>query len=162
DRLGALVAIEPKADAVRRLSAVIDSDPVLAEAVAARLRLSAKQRERLIALAAPPWPVDLDGDEREQRRALFHLGADLYRDLVLLRGAETGKVERARVYLAPVEAWWPIEFPLKGRDVAALGVAAGPEIGRRLAEIETWWEAGDFRADRAVCLAELERRLGRR
>jgi len=41
-------------------------------------------------------------------------------------------------------------------------VAPGPEVGRLLAEVEAWWEAGDFRADRAACLAELGRRIAGR
>ena len=51
-------------------------------------------------------------------------------------------------------------FPLKGRDVTARGVPAGPAVGRFLAEVEHWWEDGDFSADRAQCLAELARRIG--
>ena len=156
DRLKALLPLEPAPDPLRRLGALIDGG---AGAVAERLRLSNQQRDRLLALEAPPWPVDLDGDERVQRRALHRLGAELYRDLVLLRAAESGEGQRARALLDLAASWKPLAFPLKGRDVAALGVPPGPEIGRRLAELEAWWEAGDFRADRRACLAELKRRL---
>jgi poly(A) polymerase len=93
-------------------------------------------------------------------RALHRLGADLYRDLVLLRAAERGDGVRARHLLALAAGWRPREFPLKGRDVAALGVAEGPEIGRLLAAVEAWWEDGDFHADRKAALAELKRRVG--
>jgi poly(A) polymerase len=111
--------------------------------------------------AAPPVAVDLAGDERAQRRALYHLGADLYRDLVLRRAAEGGDAVRTRALLAQAAASRPLEFPLKGRDVAALGVPAGPEIGRLLAAVAQGWEDGDFRADRKAALAELKRRLGK-
>jgi len=33
-------------------------------------------------------------------------------------------------------------------------VAQGPELGRRLAEIETWWINQDFTPDRNACLAQ--------
>jgi poly(A) polymerase len=159
DRLTALVSLEPSADPLRRLGALLASDASAAAAVGERLRLPNEQRERLVALAAPPWPVGLADDAREQRRALYHLGVDLYRDLVLLRAAESGDGARAAPLLDLAERWQTMEFPLRGRDVAALGVPAGPEIGRLLAEIEAWWEEGDFRADRAACLAELKARL---
>ena len=51
--------------------------------------------------------------------------------------------------------WTPPVFPLAGRDVAALGIPPGERIGRLLAAVREWWEAGDFTADRAACLAYL-------
>jgi len=157
-RLAALLPLEATPDAVRRLGTLLDDDAGTAAAVAERLRLSNQQSERLVRAAAPPVAVDLAGDERAQRRALYHLGADLYRELVLRRAAENGDAARARALLALADAWRPLEFPLRGRDVAALGVPAGPEIGRLLAAVAQWWEEGDFRADRKAALAELKRR----
>jgi poly(A) polymerase len=176
-RLAVLIPLEPAPEPLRRLGALLDSGGSAA-AVAERLRFSNEQRERLLAILAPRWPVDLAGDERAQRRALHRLGSGLYRDLVLLRAAESGE-EVCQVYAAPsgeaqarglavrapellafADAWRPPVFPVKGRDVAALGVPPGPEIGRLLAEVERWWEEGDFRADRKAALAELKRRVG--
>ena len=51
--------------------------------------------------------------------------------------------------------WTPRVFPLAGRDVAALGIPPGERIGLLLAAVRDWWEAGDFTADRAACLARL-------
>ncbi len=99
------------------------------------------------------------GDERARSAALYHLGAALYRDLVLLRASESGEAERARDLIARAEAWTPPRLPLKGRDVTARGIAAGPIVGQLLAAIEAWWEDGDFRADSAACRAELDRRI---
>ena len=50
----------------------------------------------------------------------------------------------------------PPEFPLRGRDVTKLGIPPGPDVGRLLAAVEEWWEAGDYRADRRACLARLK------
>lgn len=54
-----------------------------------------------------------------------------------------------------VAAWTPKEFPLTGRDLIALGAQPGPDLGRRLAEIESAWEAGGCIGDRASLLADL-------
>lgn len=155
--LAALVTIEPQPDPLRRLAALLP-DVAGVQAVAARLRLSAAAAKRLLALAAAPWPVDLAAALPVQRRALHHLGADLYRDLVLLRAAAAGTAAPAAL-LALAAAWQPQRLPLKGRDVTALGVPPGPAVGRRLAELAAWWEENDLRPDRAACLAELKRRL---
>jgi ABC-type dipeptide/oligopeptide/nickel transport system ATPase component len=46
----------------------------------------------------------------------------------------------------------------KGRDLLALGVPAGRRVGELLKEVEAWWIAGDFRADRKACLEEARKR----
>lgn len=47
---------------------------------------------------------------------------------------------------------------LAGRDLLACGVAPGPELGARLAELEQAWIASDFRLDRAALLARASRK----
>jgi len=159
DRLTQLLAIAPASDALLRLGALVELDAASAVALARRLKLANAQRDRLIAFAEPPWPIDLEADSKARRRALHRLGPQLYRDLVLLDAAARG-VKPAAALLAEIAAWRPIALPLKGRDLRSRGVPAGPELGRLLAELATWWEEGDFRADRASCLAELGRRIG--
>jgi len=160
DRLAGMIAVEPEADAIRRLAALVALDAGGALALARRLRLSNEQRDRLLALAAPDWPLDLASDVRAQRRALYHLGPRRYRDLVLLRAAEIGASakRRARTLLTRAAETGVLAFPLRGRDVTALRIKPGPRIGELLAGVAAWWEAGDFRADRKACLAELKAR----
>jgi poly(A) polymerase len=158
DQLAALVPLESAPDPIRRLAALIGGS---AEQVAERLRLSTGDRERLVLLETLPARIDLTGDEPAQHRALYRLGVDRYRDLVLLRAAESGAADRARALLALADRWPVPKFPLRGADVTKAGVPAGPVVGRLLSEIEAWWEEGDFRADHAACLDELKRRLGR-
>jgi len=164
DRLAGLVALETAGgtagDRLRRLAALLDLDADSAQEVARRLRLSSAERDRLALLAAPPAAVDLAADERAQRRALHRLGLAAYGDLVLLRAAGTGEAARARELLAAAPRLVPPRFPLRGRDVTRLGLAPGPAVGELLREVEEWWERGDFRADRAACLARLAERVG--
>ncbi|HZT51516.1 MAG TPA: CCA tRNA nucleotidyltransferase, partial [Stellaceae bacterium] len=163
DRLAALVPLEPAPpDPLRRLAALVAWDEAAADAAAARLKLAAAARDRLAALAAPSWPVALAADDRAQRRAIRRLGPALYRDLVLLRASEAAAPEAARRLLDLAASWPPPRFPVRGRDVTARGVPAGPEVGRLLGAVEAWWEESDFHATRAACLAELERHIAAR
>ncbi|MCH7958052.1 MAG: CCA tRNA nucleotidyltransferase, partial [Proteobacteria bacterium] len=57
-------------DRLRRLAALLDVDAAGAGSVAARLRLSNPQTERLVKVAPPPHDVTPDVDERFLRRAL--------------------------------------------------------------------------------------------
>ena len=155
DRIARLIQIEPETDALRRLAALIAVDAAGAARLAERLRLSNAMRDRLAGLA-PPWPLDPTGSEQEQRRALYRLGADRYRDLALLLAAE-GRLDevRLRERLALAANWQTPVLPIAGRDVTALGVPPGPRVGRLLADVRRWWEEGDFKAERPACLARL-------
>jgi poly(A) polymerase len=154
-RLQRLIEIEPSADPLLRLAALIEVDGEGAGALAARLRFSNAWRDRLRGLS-PPWPVDQRGDVREQRRALYKLGVERYRDIAWLMAAE-GELSRSRLtrLLDLAGGWTPPVFPLDGRDVTTLGIPTGERVGQLLAAVRDWWEASDFTADRAACLAYL-------
>jgi poly(A) polymerase len=155
DRLRRLIEIEPTADPLRRLAALIEVDGEGAVALAARLHFSNAWRDRLHSLA-PPWQFDPQGDARAQRRALHQLGAERYRDIALLRAAQ-GDMSRSRLAeLLDLAGKWTLpRFPLAGRDVTALDIPPGERVGQLLAAVCEWWEDGDFTPDRAACLAYL-------
>lgn len=153
-------------DPVRRLAALLTTDGAGARAVAARLKMSNDQTRRLVAMAEPPERVNPDTEPRALRRALHRFGADRVRDLVLLGWAGELAVrprlphERTQAWIGLIEAadgWTPLAFPLRGRDVLALGVPRGERVGALLEAVEQWWQAGDFAADRAACLVELRK-----
>lgn len=148
-----LIKLEPKPDALRRLATLVAGE---GDALARKLKFSNADRERLNALAET---VMLTSDAAEQRRLLYRMGRELYIDRVLLTAALAGETANVKKLLAAAAKWKPIAFPLRGADIAAAGVAEGPAIGQLLAAIEAWWEAGDFKATRKQCVAELQRRL---
>ena len=142
-------------DPLRRLGALLADDTDV-ESLAARLKFSNAERERLAQLVRP---VELSGDGATQRRALYRLGRDTFIDRVLRNAAVSGATRRVKPLLALAKKWRPVTFPLRGSDVVALGVAPGPAVGDLLGAVEAWWDAGDFKAGRRACLAELKRRI---
>lgn len=171
-RLKAVVTIEGvagRADAVRRLAALIEGGATAAGAVAERLRLSNEQRERLATLAAPPVALHPELGLSLRRRLFNRVDDATRRDLVLLAWAEavedaSGAVDRRqaeawRALLDDAAAWRRRDLPVKGRDVLALGVAPGPRVGELIDALTAWWEERDFAPDRKACLEELKRLL---
>lgn len=172
DRLAALVTLEgatPRslvagADALRRLAALLQVGAAEATALAARLKLSNADRDRLAGMAGGP-AIGADLDRRAARRLLYRLGAGPFADLVLLawagavaRGGAGGGRADTEPWLALLElaaGWRRPVLPVRGADAVALAVPRGPAMGRLMAEIEAWWIEGDFAADRAACLARL-------
>ncbi len=150
-----LIRIEPQPDPLRRLGVLIAEDH---DGVGRHLKLSNALRDRLVAMAAP---IDLAADARAQRALLYRLGRAAYEDRVLVTAAVSGKTRNVKALLASAARWRPVAFPLKGRDVTALGVAPGPAVGQILAGVEAWWIDGDFKAARRACLAEMKRRVAK-
>src|SRR6185312_16097515 len=153
EALARLIKLEPKPDPLRRLAALVASD---GDTLARKLKFSNTDRERLIALSET---VPLTSDAVEQRRLLYRMGRDLYTDRVLLSAAIADDTATVKKLLGAAAKWKPVAFPLRGADITAAGVPEGPAIGKLLAELEAWWEAGDFKATRKQCLAEMQRRL---
>ncbi|PAL21349.1 CCA tRNA nucleotidyltransferase [Sphingopyxis sp. GW247-27LB] len=117
---------------LRRLSALLPADAATAETVASRLRLSTRQRKHLAAAAAHR------GDTARPARRLAHaIGVEAARDVHLL-AASDGTGARS------LAGWVPPELPIKGGDIIARGVTAGPEVARILRAVEAAWVAEDF------------------
>ena len=139
-RLAALIATGAPPDPLLRLAALLDGD---AAALAARLKLSAAERDFLGALrAAPSLPPD--ADDAALRRALADERREILTGRAWLAGGDAGLIARLSAMPAPA-------FPLHGRDLRALGVPAGPEMGALLRDLRAWWLAsgcsGDVRAE---------------
>lgn len=165
DRLRRLIERAPEADAILRLAALIRSPrrgAAEVEAFARTLRLSNRERERLVFRATAPLP-DPDAPERVHREAVYRLGARAYADLVRLAAAEREvDPDRLAALLALVAELEVPTFPLRGADVVARGVRPGPEVGELLRTVEAWWIAEGMRPDREACLAALEGLLAER
>jgi poly(A) polymerase len=130
--LAALVAAETaqghRPDALRRLAALLPAQPALAEQVAARFRLSAAQKKRLATAAARAGAPD------EARALAYRLGREPALDRLLIAGADT----------SALAGWEVPRLPLKGGQIVARGVGAGPEVARVLRRVEEAWVAEGF------------------
>lgn len=143
--LAALVAQEQRQniapDPIRRLAALLPADASLAGQVAARFRLSGAQKKRLV-LAAERTPISLGpgigtgeaSEELAPRALAYRLGIDQALDRLLLAGANA----------SALSGWEIPTFPLKGGEIVARGIKAGPEVARTLRGIEDRWVEEGF------------------
>lgn len=146
-------------DWLRRLAVLIPSEQVVS--LAARLKFSNANRNRLRALTDRE-PV-LDGDSRDGalRRALYECGSALVVDRVLISWAndEMGSENKAamsRAIIQDAALWTPRSFPVAGEDVLALGVPAGPAVGQCLKELESRWIDGNFELSKEDLLSAFQ------
>ena len=113
---------------IRRLAALLPPDSKAAEQVAARLRLSGAQKKRLGNAAGR-------GGQPDNPHALaYRLGREGAIDRLLLFGENP----------AAIIDWSIPRLPLKGGEIVARGVAAGPEVARILQAVENRWIEENF------------------
>ncbi len=132
-------------DAMLRLSALTMASEHDRARLAERLRLSAAEREALIVV-----DLQLGGrlstlDGASARAALYRTKPERFRREVAALAALGAPFHAAARRLQAMADGWPQpSLPVRGADVLAAGLSAGPEVGAILAEIEDWWVAADF------------------
>ena len=164
DRFEKLVEIEAQqlfkeADPMLRLGAMLDLDEAGVAALAQRLRLSNKDRDRLAGMLTDKTKIVCYLSMREVRRALYWLGRQLFKDRVSLGWADDKRGHNAfqwRAMLAMADSWEKPELPLTGEMIKASGVPEGPEIGRVRKEVEEWWVDSDFIDDEFSIIERLK------
>ncbi len=152
----ALLGLQP--DAIRRLGALAVFSPDDAERLGHGFRLSRRQVKRLARMGETTPKLSDLLDERKARAALYWSGGQIFEDKCLMVFSAAGKegdIESLKSLFKLARNWTPPEFPIRGEDVLALGIAAGPPVGEQLIALESWWAAKDFQPTREALLARL-------
>jgi len=154
-------------DPVRRLAALLKPNlsPAEVNAVAERLKFSTRERKHLLAITAAHPAIDVDINAHDLRLACYNAGTGVVVDRILLAWGGAVALE-ARLPKEQTQAWlqcveaalsWPgAVFPLRGRDIIALGIPHGPEVGALLSQVQDWWLENDFHPDHEGCLRTLK------
>ncbi|MFO1107872.1 MAG: CCA tRNA nucleotidyltransferase [Bradyrhizobium sp.] len=147
--LAAMIEVERMlglpADAMRRLGALAVAVTEDARRVAARLRLSNAEAKTLDSMGHRWWRL-AGMDEATAKRRLYRLGADAYRDRLMLAWARAGGTDAAdwRQMASLPLRWSAPKFPLRASDFIARGIAEGPALGHVLTIAEDAWLAAGF------------------
>ncbi len=129
------------ADPIRRLAALLPPDPELANAIAARLRLSNKQRKRLVAAASRD-----EAAPEDSRSLAYKIGGDEAIDRLMLDAAAEDLGKR----LQALAGWKRPSLPIGGGDLIAMGLSPGPIVAATLQAIERDWAGQGFVDDEAA------------
>lgn len=150
-----LIAAEAAArvapEGLRRLAALLPADATLAADIAVRLKLSNMGKGRLVhAAARAAVPED-------PRALAYAIGPEATLDRLLLTGDA-----RAAAWAGPLSHYSRPRLPISGKDLIGMGLAPGPAVSRRLAEVESRWVADGFPPDRSRTMAIARSVLGMR
>lgn len=154
ERASRLIARYPESDALLRFAALLGGDREAVLRVAARLRFSNHQKERLALMCGGELREGMS--EKARRALLYQIGAQGFIDQTLLLASVDGAAFDAASYLDAAACWVRPEFPVSGHDLLARGMAPGAELGALLHGLEARWIASDFRLTRAELLESLD------
>lgn len=138
------LALQPSA--IRRLGALAVAVTEDAKRLSVRLRLTNQETRTLDSMGHRWWRL-AGMDEARARRRLYRLGAERYRDRLMLAWARSGDAPDGALWrgLATLpERWSAPKFPLKAADFVRRGIAEGPALGHVIALAEDAWLAADF------------------
>jgi poly(A) polymerase len=158
DRLAAMAALERTldlpADPLRRLAALTGA-PVPAS-LKDRLKLSNRDDDHLKSFRILADRAALVV-RRKFGQALYGADPAWVRDAAMLAHVERDAPDVVTLSELSqfIAGWIEPKFPLTGADLKQAGIAAGPTMGRMLAELESWWVEADFKPDRNACAAKL-------
>ncbi len=163
DRLEAVVDIEANqlftSDPVLRLSSAVELDGSGVDALAARLKLSKKDRDRVKAMQTDETKIVCYLSVREVHKALYLMGVQCFKDRVMLGWATDKKGANAmqwRALLAIADSWVRPKLLLNGSMMKAAGVPEGPEMSRVYGEVEEWWVDAGFIDDEFSIIERLK------
>ncbi|MCV0397425.1 MAG: CCA tRNA nucleotidyltransferase [Rhizobiaceae bacterium] len=150
------------ADPLLRLEAIIPPDETRVMGLADRLKLSKAETARLAGWAATPLPPP-GTTEMELGKLLYRGDPGGFRDQLKIAqaGARVRAVEDDRALVEAggwsrllncLEQWKKPRFPIRGGDLAAIGIAEGPTVGAMLRELENEWIASGFAMGREALL----------
>ena len=145
-----LTGFLPEAGVALRLAGLgcrVEED---AERLARLLRLANVERDAMLAAVVAARKLPRSLALPEARRCLYHLGAQTWRDAVVLAFAWNGDASTEfawrDLYHLP-DRWQPPRFPLSGTDALGAGAIRGPAVGTVLKAVEAWWIDRDFAPD---------------
>ncbi|PHQ68758.1 MAG: CCA tRNA nucleotidyltransferase [Sneathiella sp.] len=149
----ALISLSVPSDEMQRLASLLGGARGKIEQVVDRLRLSGRQKKRLISMAEQDIS---DGMSKQDRAAaLYRLGPATFTDQTILLWARNSDNAEFAIYLEEARGWSSPTFPVTGTDLLARGREAGPEMGRQLAALEDIWVTSGFTATKAQLLDRL-------
>jgi poly(A) polymerase len=158
DLLRKLVALEASAglapDTMVRFLALFWKHSKAVQAASSQLKMSNEERQRLNWAAQDETPIHAGMTPQDMRRALYKIGAGVFRDRVLLQWAQDGSNAWAKFY-EDAGSWQRPAMPVTGEDLLARSVPEGPAVGEALRKLEAAWIDSDFTLGREVLLERL-------
>ena len=170
DFLGDLISAENDLnwplDKMVRLQIIVPPVADKMKAMSKRLRFSKKQQQRMVDWTLSQLP-DEKSNEMQLAQLLYRgsqmgicdrLRCEIVRQRHVARDADGALVSAAKFsqLLQMAQQWKRPQFVVRGNDLQAIGIKAGPQMGEALRRLEELWVGSGFKLGRKELLAKLD------
>ncbi len=145
-QLEAMLSLPVLSEPINRLGAILDGKQDKVAQVSNELRLSVKQKKRLMSMCEGSIAVDLS--THLQKRKIYDAGKQVFKDQVMLSWARSSKAVEFHNFMDLADTWDSPDFPISGQDLLNRGMGAGPDVGTELKRLELIWIESDFEMTR--------------
>ena len=134
---------------LRRLFICFNPDTMLAESLANRLKFSKKDKLLFISWAENKISLEQLTNKKILATLIYRLGKDFcYNKLILEMAQQNQDIKNLSELLSFIQEIEIPIFPIKGRDLIALGLKENTQIGIILKKLETEWVESNFSLSR--------------
>lgn len=145
-------------EALRRMFMLYLPDVALAESLATRLKLTKKQKQKFVSWAETDVSLDDYSDEASVRNLVYRYGKEFCVDkLLLLLAFKQKTLPDIYAKINFIEGLVVPVFPIRGKDLIAMGMESSCRIGDVLDNLEQLWIESGFNLSREELLALQER-----
>jgi poly(A) polymerase len=113
------------------------------EILAKRWRLPNELKKALSTIITHISDISLNIPLARQKHLIRILGSEVFTSLLLLKTALNPQ-ENYSAMMELAEHWQLPKMPISGKDLIALGIVEGKELGEKLHALEILWEVSDY------------------
>ena len=159
EQLKTLTGLQKKynfaADPIRRIFILYHPDKTLAENIANRLKLTKRQKERLVRLAIESPNIGNLTDNDCRQKTIYRFGKEFCLDCLLIRACENKTCENIEVQIDRINNATVPVFPISGRDIVRCGICSNAQIGNIRERLEKMWLDSGFKISREELLSQI-------
>ncbi len=137
-----LNGVDPLVKLALLLRTISTSKGNIGEYISTFLRLSKKQKKKLIFMLKNNIATTLS--EMEQKKYICLFGRELYSDMIRICCIEDGKADEIQEYISFANSFLIPYFPISGSDLQGIGYKPGKDLGESLMIIKNHWENSSY------------------
>ena len=127
--------------------------------VSKNLKLSKTENIKMRKIIQLHKDFNLKDFEKNKIKYIYYHGHEICVSLLIYNFAKFPINSKVKTYLRNISSIKNLKvpkLPIFGKDIINLGIKSGPNVGKILRSIESWWVTNNFKPSRKKCLEKLK------
>jgi len=140
-----------------RLAIILNKKNLLK--VSRNLKLSKTENNKINKIIQLNKSFNFKDFEKNKRKYVYYYGYEMLQSLLIYNFFKLTSNAKIKKYLKIIDSVKNLKIPnlpIFGKDIIRLGIKPGPEIGKLIELIESWWILNNFKPSKKECLKKLE------